>query len=313
MHVALIGGAGLVGKKLAEKLCQQGHHVRVLDVVPFSLVLPNTSQRVHSELVDLCRVQQSSLARLLQGCDALVHLAAQINPPRRGGRAAMRLLHERGTQITMRAAKQAEIPRVVLVSSAVVYGAHDDNPDFISEDHALRPLADFPYGLDKKLQEDIFNDEKSSWQSAATLRSAIIFSKQTDNYLSHMLRIAPGILPAVDGKRPALQFVHTDDVAEALATLATGKPKGAFNFGGAPSPYDEVARIAGLKVVNIPRRALAPFLNVGARFVPAKWRAPAYVLDQLAHPYVLSSKRAESELGVVARSSAEALADMLQR
>ena len=320
--IALIGGAGLVGRALTQLLLHQGHSVRIVDRVPLSLPGALAASAVAQHTVDLTTVTPQQLAACIDGCDAMVHLAAQVNPPRptwrqrrrgQSPRDQMRRLHEQGTRVSVQAAALAGVPRFVLVSSAVVYGARADNPVPLTEQEPLRPQDGFPYGQDKRLQERVLDDERPPSLSTATLRPAIIYSKHTDNYLSQMLRLAPGVLPAVDGHRPPLQFVHTDDVADALARLALSTAEGAFNLGGAPIAYDEVARLAGLRVVDMPRKMLAPLLDVGARLVPGKLRAPSYVLDQLAYPFVVSSVRAVKALGVQPRPSSEALVEMLRK
>jgi len=145
------------------------------------------------------------------------------------------------------------------------------------------------------------------------VRPAVIYGPSAFNYLTEFLRRAPGILPALDGRRPPLDFVWVDDVAEAIARAIERRAGGVFNLASrAPATYEQVAEVAGLNVVDIPRRLVEPALNLGARFAPSWLRAPSYVLDQLAYPFVTSGEKAERELGFLAqRTALQALRGML--
>lgn len=304
-RVALVGGAGLVGRALARALVKGGaFEPHVIDRQ--ACELPG----VRSHRADLL---DADLAPLFDGAAAVVHLAAQVDPPHPRARERMRRLHEEGTRRAVEAASRAGVSRFVLCSSAVVYGARPDNPVPLCEDHPARPNPDFPYAVDKARQEQIALEHGAALE-VAIARPAIIYGREARSYLTEILRYSPGVLPAVDGRRPPLQFVHVGDVARALAALAASRATGPFNV--CPRDwlsFDEVARLARARVVPVPRRLVAPLLDVAARVVPARARVPSYVLDHLAYPFVLSGARLEREVGFVPeRTSADAVVEMLR-
>lgn len=301
--MVVTGGAGLVGQALLRRLLAERDRPLALD-----LVAPDVPE-AEFRRADLL---EADLASLFDGADAVVHLAARVDPPHPRRREAMRRLHEEGTWRVVRAATQAGVRRLVLCSSAVVYGARPDNPVPLTEDRPVRPLPTFPYAVDKARQEEIVLSADRELE-VALARPAIVYGRGARSYLTELLRLAPGILPALDGRRPPLQFVHTDDVATALAALARTSVAGAFNVaGGDLASYEAVAKRAGLRVVDVRRSAVAPFLDVAQWMVPGSLRAPSYVLDHLMYPFVVSTARLSRELGVEPRyGSLTAVDDML--
>jgi len=309
MRVALVGGAGLLGSALERALDEGGDQVTVLDV--------RAPQGARARFVPI-DILRDDVRSALATCapDVVVHLVARVDPPSVGGRAAMRALHVEGTRRVVAAARALSVRRCVLVSSSVVYGARPTNPVPLDESAPVAPLAHFPYAVDKAAQEDVARATCGAVELVVA-RPGILYGRGAKNYLTEILRRAPGVLPAIDGARPLLDFVHTADVARALAGLVRAPQPitGAFNIASrAPISFDEVARLAGLRVVDVPRRLLAPLLDVGALFAPRTARAPSYILDHLMYPFVTDGGRIEREIGFrPSTTAAEALAEMLDR
>jgi nucleoside-diphosphate-sugar epimerase len=127
--VAISGGAGFLGLHLTRRLLADGHSVRTLDLVP--LDDPGLDGRVDELLGDV-RVEAGARALVL-GADVLVHAAAAL--PIQVTRSAIRSVNVEGTAVTLAAAREAGVRRVVLVSSTAVYGVPERHP--IHEDDPL--------------------------------------------------------------------------------------------------------------------------------------------------------------------------------
>jgi UDP-glucose 4-epimerase len=306
MKIALVGGAGLVGRALTRAAQAAGHEVVCLDRVRSPM--PGTT----SLIVDLVRDDvESAMGRAAP--HRVVHLAARVDPPNGPEREAMRRLHVDGTRKLTTACTRIGVERLVLCSSSVVYGAWPDNPIPITEDQSRRPRPGFPYAVDKAAQEDVVAEVAGQLQ-VVVARPSIIYGPDARSYLTEFIRRAPGVLPALDGLRPPIDFVHVDDVATGLLTLATEEGvEGAYNIASARwLSFDEVAAVAGLKVVPIPRRVVRPLLDAGARLVPAHLRAPSYILDYLTFPFVTSPQKLKATTSWSPRySSEDALRAML--
>jgi nucleoside-diphosphate-sugar epimerase len=313
MSVALVGGSGLVGSAVARQLLRGGRDVVVLD---------RTLPRVACRFARIDLLADDAAAKLTTACrahgvDVVVHLAARVDPPRDATeRARMARLHEHGTRAVVEAVERAGVRRVVLVSSAVVYGARAGQPVPLPTTMTPAPGDAFAYAIDKAKQEAIvragLDDER-----VAIVRPAIVYGGGARNYLTEIIRrarlplVGRGVLPALDGHRPPLQFVHVDDVAAVI--VAALDHRGTFH--AAPVDwlaYDEVARLAGLRVLDVPSALVGPILDAIVPLMPPELRAPRALFPWLMYPFVIDMVDTIATLGVTpAFSSADALRAML--
>jgi UDP-glucose 4-epimerase len=139
---AITGGAGFIGSHLADDLLADGHDVRVLD----DLSTGRRSQiDSRSDLLvgDVC--DTAALAHLLDGADAVFHLAAIASVERSNEDwIGTNRVNLGGTVAVLEAARRAGGIPVVYASSAAVYG---NQPGPAHE--ALTPAPRSAYGADK--------------------------------------------------------------------------------------------------------------------------------------------------------------------
>jgi len=139
---AITGGAGFIGSHLVDDLLADGHQVRVLD----DLSTGRRSQLdSRSDLIvaDVC--DTAALARLLDGANAVFHLAAIASVVRSNeDPVGTNRVNLGGTVAVLEAARRAGGIPVVYASSAAVYG-NQPGP----ADEALTPAPRSAYGADK--------------------------------------------------------------------------------------------------------------------------------------------------------------------
>ena len=129
MLVAISGGAGFLGLHLARRLVAGGHEVRTLDLAPLDdAALEGRVEELHGDVR-----RTADARRLVAGADVLVHAAAAL--PIQVSRAAIRSVNVEGAAVTLAAAAEAGVGRVVLISSTAVYGVPERHP--IHEDDPL--------------------------------------------------------------------------------------------------------------------------------------------------------------------------------
>ncbi len=139
--ILVTGGAGFIGGHLVESLVPD-NEVRVLDDLS-----SGSRERVpdRAELIEGDVRDESAVARAMQGVDVVFHLAAVVNVARSVERPAhSHAVNVDGTLAVFEAARLNDA-RVVLASSAAIYGAPESVP--IDEDEP--PAPESPYGLDK--------------------------------------------------------------------------------------------------------------------------------------------------------------------
>ena len=145
--VLITGGAGFIGSHLADGLLAKGHSVRILDDLstgkPSNLPLDNPL----IELIEGDVADAALVARVMQGCSAVAHLAAvasvqaSVEDPVRTHQSNFI-----GTLNVCEAMRQSGVKRVLFASSAAIYGNNGEG-ESIDEDTAKAPLT--PYASDK--------------------------------------------------------------------------------------------------------------------------------------------------------------------
>jgi nucleoside-diphosphate-sugar epimerase len=126
---AISGGAGFLGLHLARRLLADGHEVRTLDVVPLDEPeLERSVEELRGDIRDVGRVRD-----LVKGADVVIHAAAAL--PIQASRESIRSVNVGGTENVLLAARDADVRRVVFISSTAVYGVPEKHP--IEEDDPL--------------------------------------------------------------------------------------------------------------------------------------------------------------------------------
>jgi len=119
---AISGGAGFLGLHLARRLVAAGDSVRTLDVVPLDdAELERDVDERRGDVRDLSQVRE-----LVAGADVVVHAAAAL--PIQASRQAIRSVNVDGTENVLRASRDANVRRVVFISSTAVYGIPVKHP-----------------------------------------------------------------------------------------------------------------------------------------------------------------------------------------
>ena len=140
MRYLVTGGAGFIGSHLVDRLRSRGHRVTVLD----DLSTGRRENLGRDPGVDLHVggiEDQAAVARAIEGCDLVFHLAAAVG---------VRLVHDhplrairsvvRGTEVVLEAAAERGLP-VLLTSSSEVYGASTRVPFREDDDILLGPTT----------------------------------------------------------------------------------------------------------------------------------------------------------------------------
>jgi nucleoside-diphosphate-sugar epimerase len=119
---AISGGAGFLGLHLARRLLADGHEVRTLDIAALDdAELEAAVEELRGDIRDPGHVR-----RLVTGADVVVHAAAAL--PIQASRAAIRSVNVGGTEHVLVAARDADVGRVVFISSTAVYGVPAQHP-----------------------------------------------------------------------------------------------------------------------------------------------------------------------------------------
>jgi len=272
----------------------------------------------------------ATLREAFADVDVVVHLAFLITG--NADPATLRAVNVDGTLDAFRAAAQAGARRFVNASSVAAYGFHADNPDPIDEDWPARPADRLFYARDKAELEERLGREAEAHPDTALyqVRPTVVVgpnalgAKDLPWPLPSLVAAAGWVgdrLGAQRGRLPvpvpvlaptlALQFVHEDDVGDALRRCVVGDgPPGAYNLAGdGVVRLDDVLRELGAFPVPVPDRPL----RLAARAAAALPLPPTLQwVEAAAHPPIVDTTRARHELGWEPRyTGIEALRDTL--
>ena len=281
--VAVTGAAGPLGSSLLARLDADPAVDRILgvDVVEPDMPVAKLDMRIAD-------VRDPVLPHALDGADVVVHLAAwvhaQVPEEVRFARTVQ------GTRNVLTAAEKVGASMLVHLSTAMVYGAHPDNPVPLTEEARLRANPDAPAAYHALLAEELvaaFGDAQPS-VSVAVLRPATIFGPGVESPVTRLLE-APRV-PAVAGYEPTLQAVDLEDVSAALHRVADGRLSGTYNV--APEgwlTWAEATSIAGCRPLRVPE-ALAMGIVIALDRLLGREVSPGE-LAYLMHPWVVDPSR----------------------
>ena len=227
------GGAGFIGIHLVDRLVDAGHDVTVLDNFSTGRLsnISNSLSRRNFRLVraDVRRIPRS-FAKRLKRVDRVVHLAAatsvqeSIRDP-----VHTTEVNVTGTLNVLKTAKALKAERVILASSAAVYGKPRTFP--IAEDTPLAPIS--PYGASKAACEHyLASFEENHGVEAVSLRLFNVYGpRQTASQYAGVISIfAKRSLQEKplqiygDGSQTR-DFVFVSDVVDATVNALEKDPK----------------------------------------------------------------------------------------
>jgi UDP-glucose 4-epimerase len=296
--VLITGVSGFLGQAVLRRLAGAPGVGRLV-----GLDVKEPGYRPRSLQFHLVDVAGSDLRPLFEGVDVLVHLAGVHDAiPDEG---LMARVNVGGTRRVLEAAGAAGVAKVVLVSSAAVYGAWPNNPVPLTEDAPLRPNPGFPLGVHKAETERLLAEWALSRPTVVTtvLRPAFVLGARADHAVARLIRARVPL--AVGGSTAPVQFVHEDDATEAIALAVERDLPGVYNLAADGwLSRDELRALVGRKLQpqvgpELMERALRRLFSAGLVDVP-----PSEV-PYLLHPWVVANDRLRAAGWAPRHSNAE--------
>jgi len=232
MRYVITGGAGFIGSHIARALSGD-HQVVILD--DFSAGSRSRIADLPVECVAGSITDPVCLREVCSGADGVFHQAAIVSVPRSVEEPARSHdVNLTGTLQILLAARDAGVRRVVLASSAAVYGDCPRLP--LRESECPAPLS--PYALQKCAGEAYA--ALISGLATVSLRYFNVYGPGQDpaSPYSGVIsvfadRIRQGLPLVIHGNGDQTRdFVHVDDVVRAnLLAMDPGTPEGVYNIG----------------------------------------------------------------------------------
>jgi UDP-glucose 4-epimerase len=294
MRYVITGGSGYIGTRLVDLLSRREDTERIVicDVVPPRGYKPKTE----FERLDVRdrNAVRSLVARSKP--DALVHLAFILNPSH--DEHLMYEVDVNGTQNVLDAAEEAGTGQVLVTSSATAYGAFPDNPVPLTEEHPVRGVAGFPYARDKTESDRLCQlwAKNNPDRVMTIVRPCIVFGPNVDNFIVRLWTKQPFTVEAGGNLDQRIQFVHEDDVVEAVTALLLGRHAGAYNVAGAGDMSTrECAELIGSPIRKMPLGAFRALAR--AMWAARLSEAPPGQIAFGIHPWIVSTEKIERTTG----------------
>jgi len=214
--ILITGGSGFIGNHVAQVLLKQGLEVKIYDLKPSSL---SKVESVQGDILDKVQLEQAAY-----GCDAIVHLAAQISVPRSIENPEETYnINVTGTQNVIACAEKMGIRRVLLASSAAVYG---DATAIPLKEEIIGTLLS-PYATSKYDNEHQVVLARERGLEAVALRFFNVYGPNQSIQGAYAAVIPKVIETITSGQRPVIfgdgqqtrDFVHVQDVAMGIFKL----------------------------------------------------------------------------------------------
>jgi UDP-glucose 4-epimerase len=284
-RILITGGAGFIGSHLARHFASRGE-VTILDDLRsgHGRNLDGVACRfVHGSILDAAALREA-----IAGAEEVYHLAAMVSVPESVAKPAeCAELNTEGTRRVLAAAHAAGARKVVLASSAAIYG---DNPT-VPKLETMPPEPKSPYAETKLAGERLLEAYRQSHGIGTTsLRFFNVFGPRQDPRSAYAAAVPIFIAKALrdepigihgDGGQTR-DFVHVTDIVGALAYAgASADMHGTYNVGYGRSQSilelaREILRLTGSKsrIEHLPTRAgdVRHSLASNERLLSAGWK-----------------------------------------
>jgi len=284
-RIFITGGAGFIGSHLARHFAEQAE-VTVLDDLRSGYA--RNLEGVRCRFLPGSILDDVTLKQAIAGAEEVYHLAAMISVPESIAKPAeCAQLNTEGTRRVLAAALAAGARKVVLASSAAIYG---DNPT-VPKLESMPPEPKSPYAETKLAGEKLLEQYRvTHGLGTASLRFFNVFGPRQDPRSAYAAAVPIFIAKALRDETISIHsdggqtrdFIHVTDIVGALAYAGSSKDmSGTYNVGYGQSQSilalaQEIIRLTGSKSVieHLPPRAgdVRHSLASTERLLSAGWK-----------------------------------------
>jgi UDP-glucose 4-epimerase len=204
-------------------------------------------------------IRNPMIARIINQADVdtVVHMNVIATPLSAGGRVSQKEINVIGTMQLLAACQKApSIRRLVVKSSAAVYGSSPRDPAMFAEDMGPKALPRAGFGKDSVEVEGYVRgfSRRRADVEVSLLRLANIVGPGLRTGLTDYLSLP--LVPIPLGYDARLQLIHENDALRGLLLATVGPPVGIVNVAGdGIITVQQAARLAGRPSVPVPLSA----------------------------------------------------------
>ena len=286
MTVLVTGGTGYLGSLVVRRLADRGVATVSVDVREPREPVPGVTYVT----ADLRRLDLAPLMGDHQ-VDAVVHLAAIVEPPKGMDEAELEDIEVGGTRRVVDACLAAGVGHLTVTSSGAAYGYRARNDGrLLTEDLPVPGSDAFAYSRHKAAVEALLARARRLHPGLGqlVLRPGTILGAHTDNQITALFtgRLVM-TLAETDGP---FTFIWDQDVADIVVTGVLARRTGTYNLAGdGVMTLRDIAAVEGTRVVTVPAAVVRTALTVMKRIGIGRY-GPEQV-EFLLHRPVLDNTR----------------------
>jgi UDP-glucose 4-epimerase len=211
-----------------------------------------------------------------------------------------------GTDRLLSLSDQYGVSRVIVLSTYHVYGANPYNPALIDESYPLKSA-----GLTMDLVDSVELENLATiylWRNPnlniTLLRPCNIVGPGVRNTMSSLL--SARYAPTMAGFSPMMQFIHSEDMANAIETAFRNRIPGIFNI----APHDWVSYRKALEECGcrpVPIPSVPPVLPRTLLRTLKLRRFPSYLMDFFKYPVIIDGRNFATRFGFEPERSLETI------
>ncbi len=147
MKIVVTGGAGFIGANVCARLAQESRVDKIVAIDDLATGYASNLDGIDAEFVESSILDAAAMVSMINGADAVIHLAARPSVPRSiDDPVATHRVNMEGTLNVLEACRASDTqPLVIFAGSSSVYGA---NP-ILPKVETLAPLPRSPYAASK--------------------------------------------------------------------------------------------------------------------------------------------------------------------
>jgi UDP-glucose 4-epimerase len=264
-RIVVTGASGNVGTGVLRALERHLPNAEVIGVCRRPPTHGSTYGRVRWHAVDLAEPDAAArLAPAMRDVDVVIHLALSVQPVR--NEDYLFRANVRGSQAVLQAVAAAGVSQLVYASSLGIYAAGATAP--VTEDWPDTGQSTSIYSRHKVMVERILDDFETDHPdvTVSRFRPTVVVQREAA-YLIRSLYLGPlvpqsafellrrrqlPILPLPE--KAAVQFVHADDVGDAVIRLIQHRARGSYNVAADILFARDLAELVGGRPIEVSPR-----------------------------------------------------------
>lgn len=292
--VLITGAAGALAQQVINRL--QGKYRLVVCDTRREVSMPEDIPSYH---VDFNKRRFEDLFKEYN-FDGIIHLGRiGSNEYSREGRYAANVI---GSQRLLDLARKYHVKQTVILSTYFVYGAHPLNPAYLTEAAPLKAA-----GITMDLVDSVELENLATiylWKypelNITILRPCNIVGPAVNNTLSQALMQER--VPVLMGFSPMMQFIHLEDMADAIVVAFDQNHPGIYNV--APDdcvPYQTAVTLCGCK--RLPVLSIPPMMPALLSKLTKRQLFPPHLIDYFKYAVTIDGSLFSETFGFTPRYS----------